>query len=308
MLPTQTVCLEKRTEDIARAVRRDPGGRGLPAGEIDTPAKLLIESLASVRRAVLLTGFPVRLPDGSFVGETDGPLGIADAAWALEQSGAEVITLTDRACFRQLEAAVRARGCASGAGLIPETGQEDFLEKLFADFAPTHLITLERPGKARDGHFYSMRGRVIDDMITDAEGILETARRHRSAIISVGDGGNELGMGALRPLVEERAAHGELICADAAADIALVSGVSNWWGFGIAAVLSLLCGRDLLPSPETVRSVLKAVIASGGADGCTARREETVDGLPPEVHIAVLNDVRNAAFGKDRQCGSDSLS
>ena len=200
--------------------------------------------------------------------------------------------LTDRTCLPQIAAALEARGCGSTALAIPEKGQKEFFENLFTDFRPTHLITLERPGKARDGSFRNMRGVVIDGMITDSDGIIPAARGNAAEIISVGDGGNEMGMGALRPLIEERVPHGELICADEAADIALVSGVSNWWGWGIAAVLSVLHGKDFLPSPETERKMLRAVIASGGADGCTAKAEETVDDLPMEVHLAVLNEVR----------------
>lgn len=292
---TSAALIEKAEEaarDIAEAVGRDPGGRGLLSGPIETPARRLAISLSEARRAVLLTGFPVRLPDGSFTGETDGPSGTANIARALEECGAVVTVLTDRTCLPQIAAALEARGCGSTALAIPEKGQKEFFENLFTDFRPTHLITLERPGKARDGSFRNMRGVVIDGMITDSDGIIPAARGNAAEIISVGDGGNEMGMGALRPLIEERVPHGELICADEAADIALVSGVSNWWGWGIAAVLSVLHGKDLLPSPETERKMLRAVIASGGADGCTAKAEETVDDLPMEVHLAVLNEVR----------------
>nr|MBQ6241214.1 DUF4392 domain-containing protein [Lachnospiraceae bacterium] len=279
-------------DQIAKAVQTDPGGRGLLHGEIPTPTAALLQSLEQVPRAVLLTGFPVRLPDGTAVGETDGPSGLANIAWALEQAGGVVRALTDRTCLRQLEAAMRARGCRAVPETVPEDGRERYAEALVEDFAPTHLITLERPGKAKDGHFYNMRGIAIDPMITDTDSLLQTARSRGVTVISVGDGGNELGIGALRPLIEERVPHGSLICADAPADIALVSGVSNWWGWGIAAFLSLIRGRDLLPSPETELGMLHAVIASGGADGCTARAEETVDGLPAEVHLAILDKVR----------------
>lgn len=289
----------KRTGDkIAEAVQTDPGGRGLLSGRITTPTAALLQSLEDVPRAVLLTGFPVRLPDGTVVGETDGPSGLANIAWALEQTGTAVRALTDRTCCRQLEAAMQARGCLTVPEMIPQDRRELFLEELFAAFAPSHLITLERPGKAKDGHFYNMRGGMIDPMITDTDCIMETARRRGVSVISVGDGGNELGMGALRQLIRERVPLGDLICADAPADIALVSGVSNWWGWGIAAFLSLIHEKDLLPSPETERAMLHAVTVSGGADGCTARIEDTVDGLPPEVHLAVLDKVRKAA-GRD---------
>ena len=287
---------QEKLKKLNDVLQQDPGGRGLLHGGIGSPVEELYGSLKTLKRAVLLTGFPVRKGDGEAVGETDGPSGTANIAWALEQAGAEVSVLTDAVCLRQLDAAMKARGCVSAAQAVPDGEETRFLNNLFTCFAPTHLITLERPGKAKDGHYHNMRGAVIDPLLTDTDCIMEIAREHGACIISVGDGGNELGMGALRQLVEERVPFGELICADRTADIALVSGVSNWWGWGIAAVLSLTAGRDLLPSDETEREMLRAVIASGGADGANGRREETVDGLGMDVHLAVLHAVKNAVL------------
>ena len=285
----------KKTEEagrrISRALQTDPGGRGLLAGPVPDRTELLLSLLQDMRRVYLISGFPVRREDGEVVGETDGPSGIAHIAWALEQRGVPVLVMTDQTCIPQMKAALKARGCRTLPSAVPAEDPAGYLRSVVRDFPPTHLITLERPGKARDGHFYNMRGGRIDAMLTDTDSVMEAVRRAGGKIISVGDGGNELGMGALRPLIEERVPHGELICADAAADAALVSGVSNWWGWGLAAFCSLLEGRDLLPSPETERKVLQAVIEAGGADGCTGRREETVDALPAEVHLALLQQV-----------------
>ena len=283
----ENICLK-----ITNLLQTDPGGRGLLAGPIPDRSRELPALLKNVERAALLTGFPVRRTDGEVVGETDGPLGIAHIAWALEGMGATVLALTDQTCFPQVRAAMQARGCQSRPQEIPADEPESFLAALFRDFCPTHLITLERPGKARDGHFYNMRGGEIDAMLTDTDSVMALARQAGAHILSVGDGGNELGMGALRPLIEERVPHGERICADEAADVPLIAGVSNWWGWGIAAICSLISGKDLLPSPEMEQKVLRAVIASGGADGCTGKGEETVDGLPAALHISLLEELR----------------
>ncbi|MFR8330018.1 MAG: glutamate cyclase domain-containing protein [Clostridium fessum] len=63
----------------------------------------------------------------------------------------------------------------------------------------------------------------------------------------MGDGGNEMGMGTFRREILAGVPHGELICTAEAADLTLASGVSNWWGWGIASLLSLELGRNLLP-------------------------------------------------------------
>ncbi len=282
---------ESLYRQITQALQWDPGARGLLSGPVPNYTEALLAQLKKLERAVLLTGFPVRCLDGRVAGESDGPLGIANIAWALEESGIEVEALSDSVCFPQLAAAMAARGCRTLPRAVPDSGQRIFFRNLLADFSPSHIITLERPGKAGDGHFYNMRGGVIDAMISDTDSIMEEARNIRAAIISVGDGGNELGMGALRPLVSERVFQGARICGAASADVAVISGVSNWWGWGIAAFCSLIQGKNLLPSPETEQKMLQALIASGGADGCTGLREETVDGLPLDVHLSVLEKV-----------------
>ena len=274
-------------------MRQDPGNRGLLGASPENPVGALRESLRRAKRAVLLTGFPVRLPEGA-VGETDGPPGTADMAWALEQFGTEVRALTDRFSYDQLSAAMKARGCRNVPEMLPENeeARRGFLEELFRTFRPTHCITLERPGKGEDGHFHNMRGIVIDDMVTDSQEILPMAKRYGAEIISVGDGGNELGMGALRELIEENVPFGKDICDSGISDIPLLAGVSNWWGWGIAAVLSGLAGRDLLPSDSMETEVLDAVIRSGGVDGVTAKPELTVDNLSLSQHLDVLGAVR----------------
>ena len=285
--------MKQKDEVLDLIVRKDPGNRGLLAAVPPNPVAKLRDSLRGAKRAVLLTGFPVRMQDGA-VGETDGPSGTANMAWALEQAGVEVRALTDRFSLDQLTAAMKARGCRAVPEMLPEEeeARHSFLEELFRSYGPTHLITLERPGKGTDGHFHSMRGKVLDDIVTDSQEILAVARSFGAEIISVGDGGNELGMGNLRAFVESNVPFGDLICDSGISDITLVAGVSNWWGWGIAAVLSQLEDRDLLPSDQMETDVLAAVVDAGGVDGVTSKPELTVDNLSLGLHLEVLGAVR----------------
>ena len=75
-------------------------------------------------------------------------------------------------------------------------------------------------------------------------------------------------------------------------DHLVVAGVSNWGGYGVAAALSRLTGRDLLHSAALERRLVQACVAAGAADGVTRRRVATVDGLPLETHAAVVELLR----------------
>ena len=237
---------------------------------------------------MLLTGFPVRKTDGGYIGETDGPSGTANLAAMFTALGCRVTVLTDRPSYALLEAALRYRAPEAMLVLLPEINTRMFIRHFVADTKPSHFISLERPGRSRDGHYYNMRGQVIDDMITDSDLFLSTAKKIGAVTVSVGDGGNEMGMGCFREQIEAGVPFGDRICAFESADYTLASGVSNWWGWGIASLLSVQTGKSLLPTPEEETELLRRVVEAGGIDGATKEHTMTVDSLPLSTHLEIL--------------------
>lgn len=279
---------------LDEAMRYDPGNRGLLANAPANPLDRLQEALQEITGVVILTGFPVRLGLHNFTGETDGPLGAANLAFAFESIGVPVWLLTDEEAYWVVNAAVTRRGCKCRPLMLPRYEADEFIAAQLDAIKPSHVLTIERPGKARDGHYHNMRGGIIDAMFVDASSIIEAARERGITTISIGDGGNEIGMGALAETIEKYVPHGEAICAREVADIALISGVSNWWGWGVSALLSRMYGINLLPSDDMERGMLHEMVLAGSVDGCTKKPEETVDNLPMEVHMGVLSNVRSA--------------
>ncbi len=254
--------------------------------------------MQEITGVVILTGFPVRLGLHNFTGETDGPLGAANLAFAFESIGVPVWLLTDEEAYWVVNAAVTRRGCKCRPLMLPRYEADEFIAAQLDAIRPSHVVTIERPGKAQDGHYHNMRGGIIDAMLVDASSIIKAARERGITTISIGDGGNEIGMGALAETIEKFVPHGEAICAREVADIALISGVSNWWGWGISAVLSKIYGINLLPSDDMERDMLHEMVLAGSVDGCTRKPEETVDNLSMGVHLGVLENVRSAMLEK----------
>lgn len=269
--------------ELHRIMGYDAGNRGLRGPVPDLPG--LGASLAAASRVLILTGFPVLRPDRSAVGETDGPVGAAELARALELLGCRVSVATDAPSYPLVRAALAAVSSGGEAVLIPGRGTAAFAASLTEALRPSHLIALERPGKGAGGHFHSMRGRVIDGAVADTDCFFANARRQGIVTVGIGDGGNELGMGALRRQVACGVPHGPEIAAREPADYTLTAGVSNWWGAGLAALLSYETGKALMLSGEAEAETLRAVVAAGGLDGCTGRHTLTVDSLPLAVHL-----------------------
>ena len=277
---------------IEMLARRDPGARGL-ASHADTHDLCDAASeLLRGERIVIVTGFCIR---AAMIGETDGPPGALAIADALRQLGKEVVLVSDAHSKGLLDAGAAVYGTAFRT-LVLDVKQgiaDRQIDELLADFKPTQVLAIERPGSAIDGHRYSMRDESLDDLVPAADRLLAPGAPYRT--IAIGDGGNELGMGSLRTALMARINHGELIFCATRADHVIAAGISNWGGSALVAALSLLSGRALLRGPEHERAVLRAIIAAGAVDGCTRKNELSVDGLAWDDYAQTLADIDREA-------------
>jgi hypothetical protein len=277
---------------IERISRGDPGGRGLSA---HAPSGLLApaaRALAAAERVLIVTGFCIR---SEKIGETDGPPGALSLADALRQSGKEVLLLTDGFSARLLAAGLAVYRGALPIVLLAQAQKEAdaTIDALLASFAPTHVVAVERPGRAADGHRYSMRGEILDELVPAADRLFTFAGRAHTTL-GIGDGGNELGLGGLRDTLRRYIDLGETSCCATAADHAIPAGISNWGAYALAAALSLLAGKPLIRDPGHERAVLAAMVEAGAVDGCTRRRALSVDGLAWDEYARALDGIFRA--------------
>jgi hypothetical protein len=271
----------------------DPGARGIAKLFQTGGARRAADALRRARRIVLTTGFVV----DTGVAETDGPPGAAVLGRALRALGAEVRYVTDAVTAPVLAAALAALGEPDKVVLYPDgTGAA---REVLARERPTHMVAIERPGRARDGVYRNMRGDDVSEWNAPIDELFVQARRpscrYRATTIGVGDGGNEIGMGNVHARLAKRGGLAARIASVVRVDHLVVAGVSNWGAYGIVAHLGRAGGRPLLHTPDDERRVVSACVAAGACDGVTRRREPTVDGLPLEAHAALVTLLRVAA-------------
>ncbi|HVX15741.1 MAG TPA: glutamate cyclase domain-containing protein [Pirellulales bacterium] len=325
---------------LEEAIRQDPGGRGiagyrhagrfLAEGMLERAARDLADRADAV---LIVTGFCIADTD-PVVAETDGPPGALYLARALAELGLRVTLASDGSALALLRLGRRLWHLDVDVIELPtqavEAGDsiDDWLPPSLAQ-SLTHLISIERVGPshtldsltAQSGNSpaasarfdmevplehrdccHNMRGVKIDAYTAPAHRWFEAARAgdRRIHTISVGDGGNEIGMGAI-PWEALRAAlpaewSGRIICRVASDDL-IVAGVSNWGGYALAcAVASLRGRRDLIAHWDEARQreLIETLVSEGGAvDGVTRRREATVDGLPIDLYLGVLERIRH---------------
>lgn len=265
----------------------DPGHRCIlsqaPAPDLDA----LCHSLQEASRVLLITGFPVL--HGGGAAETDGPAGVAALAHALHEIGVETHVVTDENCRKVVDVACQDAVPGIDVRAVPMEHGAEACHRLLEELHPSHIIALERPGMAADGHYYNFRGKSIDHLLGDTHTLFTDTD---AVTISIGDGGNELGMGAMADAVCESAPMGELVCAREPADYTLVSGVSNWWGWGLAAALGLQAGKDLLPSDSDELRRAALMQQAGAVDGVLGTPAMMVDGLSMEQNLDILHALR----------------
>jgi hypothetical protein len=293
-----------RFDAIEAAVCRDVG-RGTQAlidasrGELEEAAR----ALSTAKSVGLITGFYVPRGDTP-AAETDGPVGTALLAAALAACGVPARIAVDAPC----EAAVRASVAVAGGGVaIDVVGLDDRpgiarAAEIWRSAGVTHAVAIERCGPSPDGRPRNMRGADVSAWTARLD---ELYVAYSWVRIGVGDGGNEIGMGRLPAgLIARTVPNGEQIACVTGCDHLVVAGVSNWGAYGLMAALAVqrpdwAPTLDRFLTAERDAAVTRAAVERAGAiDGVTAKREATVDGFGPDVHGAVVNDLRRIAWGK----------
>jgi hypothetical protein len=173
---------------------------------------------------------------------------------------------------------------------------------------PPHEEFERRVPAANRGVCHDMRGAVIDAYTAKTHLLFDAVTTLGLPITTLGlaDGGNEIGMGSI-PWELLRGAispgPGDKIACRVTTSHLLVSGVSDWSAYALAAIVTVLAGRDdeiAAWDTQSQRELIEFLVSEAGAvDGVTGLREATVDGLPLTTYLQTLSGIR-ALLGCER--------
>ena len=202
--------------------------------------------------------------------------------------------MTDPVCAPVVVAACDATEVVVVDVALADPGADAVLAGILDRLQATHLVAIERPGRASDGRYWNMKGDDITAWTTAVDGLFLAASARGIVTVGIGDGGNEVGVGRVADRVRELVPHGPRIASIVPTDHLLLAGVSNWGAYGLVAALSVVTGQPLLPTEPEARAALDRAVAAGAVDGVTGRPEPTVDGLPWAASAEVLAALRAA--------------
>jgi hypothetical protein len=309
--------IEARLSAIEAVICREVGRGAAPLmaatrGHLAGAAR----TLATAERPVvgIITGFFVPTLEPPMA-ETDGPVGVAHLAAGFAACGWATRLCTDEPCAGALRAALRGAGLSaapdiavdivsaaarSPVGSPPSVTPHDVAARWRAA-GVTHAIAIERCGRAADGKSYTMRGIDVSATAIPLDDLFTGGDWRR---IAIGDGGNEVGMGALpRALIAGSVPNGAKIACVTPAEHLVVCGVSNWGAYGLLAALAVLLPAKAAPllatlTPATDLHILETLVREGpSADPVANVRGAWVDGFAHPVHAEVITQVLSAMQG-----------
>ena len=281
---------------IDHQITFDPGGRncrrlyeaarnGPPL--VKPAAEELLDAADAGGRILLSTGFPIVPPEAP---ETDGPLGTVVLARAVAALGGRPVIVVESAVREAISALADTLGMEQPViETVTPTAGGGRAERLLDRHEPAAVVAVEKPGRSADGSYRNMAGEDVSAFVGGVDALFERARDHGVPTVGIGDGGNEIGMGAIRSAVHDHVDHGETIASRTAVDQLVVAGVSNWGAYGVVAALSLLAGERLLHTGGAERRMLAASLDAGCVDGVSGESVLSVDGIPSGVHEGVVD-------------------
>lgn len=256
---------------IAHIINTDVYGRGILKVYLEyrlqnfdflkNAAKLLLDNSEKV---LIVSSFPIPPMN---ICETDGPLG----ALALYKAVEKIEGKAEIWAHEQVKKALKPFKVA----LVENPTIESY----------SILVSVETAGRSKDGNYYSMSG--LKMLTPPFDELFLKAKNVDIPTIGIGDGGNEIGMGNIKHLIEKYIPLGEKIATVVETDELIVSAVSNWGAYGLVAQVSLEIGENLLKDWNE-RKNLEVLISAGLVDGIVKKPVMSVDGLSVEIHEKIV--------------------
>ncbi|MBO4852356.1 MAG: DUF4392 domain-containing protein [Schwartzia sp.] len=238
---------------------------------------LAAEEIRSWKRGVvfLTTGFYV-----AGFPETDGPTGTAVLASVLRDMGFRPVIVTEPENAELF--AIRGFEVAAA-----EVGVDvDFFREMISKYHPVGMISVERCGLNAENDYANMRGISIREHNAPTDMLFQLAPEYDIRTVGVGDGGNEIGMGNVANVIEQELS---LVPCVVNVDHLVIASVSNWGAYGLAAYLSILEGKHLMPSYAWAADYMRETVQIGSVDGITHERVTHVDGFDESVEQEIMD-------------------
>ncbi len=216
--------------------------------------------------------------------ETDGPVGAVAMGDALQSLGYRVLYITDTHSMSIMEAITEPGAEIVDFPITDDDSSKRFADELMDEYGPSVLIAIERCGLSEGSLYRNMR----DQDITQYTARVDHLFLNHPGTVGIGDGGNEIGMGLMAPLIPEVPTLVKFPCTTQTTKLVICS-VGNWGGYGLVAAMSEQTGKNLLPEVDVDRERIKRAVDAGAIDGVVGKQQYSVDTFTLEENEQTLS-------------------
>lgn len=270
--------------ELERRVQLDEGNRGIqaiiPSEEQLYPAATSILNCNSVG---ILTGFPCLLNQNPPI-ESDGISGALFLGKVLQKLNKPATILIES--YQAMQELVQWYNLENSVNIQLSNSMDLHFEG---------IVAIERAGRAKDGNYYTMRGIQMPNVQPFDTVYLD--EKPCKAKVSIGDGGNEAGLGIFQSLVEENIKLGSTIASTSKSDYGVVCSVSTWGGWALGVAMCLEAGIEVCLEPDQERTLAQKLVELGIRDGVTAECSLSIDGMDWAVSNQVILDLLQISKG-----------
>ena len=275
-------------------------------------AEKLAEAIKENDLVYIMTGF-ILLP--SEKPETDGSVGSVLLARALVKAfGAKPVIICPEECIAAVKSisacigldfydtVARASAQPSSVCALPFTKDKaaaaDCADKILAQGIPKAVISIECPGENAKGIYHNSNGIDITAHEAKQDILFEKLRNMGILNISIGDLGNEIGMGAIGEYIKENIPYagkdscgcgcGGGITVRTAADNIITATTSDWGCYSMIAMLAyMLKNPDIMHDSELEEQALIAASRSGLVD-MSGQCIPAIDGFGLKINCSLI--------------------
>ena len=265
--------------------------RGISALRDYLPVNCYAEAAASVHKNIKKRSRPAIITTGFYIPsakapESDGPPGAVAIGRALNKLGIEVVYVTDKFTQPLLTDDIIGKDSVVDFPITDQDTSKQFAQKLVDDIRPSIIVSIERCGLTRHNNYLNMAGQDI----TEHTAKIDYLFMGRDNTVAIGDGGNEIGMGNLAPYIT---AINSLPSDPALTTVKtlLIASISNWGGYGLVAALSRIVKKNLLPSVQWEKDIIRHFVAKGAVDGVSGKKIHAVDNFDLEKNAWAITEL-----------------
>ena len=274
-------------------------------------AEGLVKNIKKGEKVFILTGF-ILLPWNE--AETDGIISsTVFARFIMRAFGAKPVMIVPDQCEKSIKAMSKALGFdvtydidnipENTVCIVPFTKdskkEQEQTAEILSHGLPCAIISNEAPGRNKNGYYHNAVGVNTTDVEAKYDVLFRECQKQGVYNLSIGDLGNELGMGTIEehirkyiPYAEEggcKAGTGFGILADTRADNIITATVSDWGCNALMAATAFLLGKpELFHDAEEQATAMDAAAASGMLDMYGLPRP-FIDGIGKNINLPLVS-------------------